>query len=424
MKKQFFKRFLLLAAFIAIVSQEMFSQNWVEMMQDPDAQFEETVAAFEKWWGNRDVKNTKGTGYKQFQRWRHFMESRVSEDGRQSGQLRTLVEFHDYYRGKNLNNRSSAVTAQWSEVGPVNLPFNGTGQPNGVGRVSAIAFHPTETNTILVGSPAGGFIESNDYGNTWTNKSNALTRLGVSSIVVHPTNTNTIFIGTGDRDGGDAPGRGVWRSTDGGDNWHQWNSGMGNRTVYEILMHPGNPDIMIASANGRIYRTIDGGANWTATYSGVENFKDIAFKPGDPNIIYASSNDYFRSTDNGSSWTQITSGVPTGSSRIAIAVSPDNPEYVYLFAGTNSSFKGLYRSTNSGFSFTQRSNSPNILGYDTNGGSGSQAWYDLVALGDPNDVNHIIVGAINLWESFDGGTTWSIVSHWVGSGGNPAVHAD
>jgi PKD repeat protein len=84
----------------------------------------------------------------------------------------------------------------------------------------------------------------------------------------------------------------------------------------------------------------------------------------------------------------------------------------------------LYRSTDGGSTFSLRSNSPNILGYDTNGGSGSQAWYDLVAIGDLNDADHIIVGGINLWESFDGGSTWSIVSHWVGSGGNPAVHAD
>jgi hypothetical protein len=227
MKKQFFKQYLLLCTFVAMGLSEVIAQNWIDMMQDPDARYEQTVAEFEKWWGNRDVKNTKGTGYKQFQRWRHYMETRVTEDGRQSGPIRTLNEFQNYYRTKKLNNRSSAVTAQWSEVGPVSLPFNGTGQPNGVGRVSAIAFHPTEENTIYVGSPAGGFIESNDYGSTWTNKSNALTRLGISSIVVHPTNSNIIFIGTGDRDGGDSPGRGVWRSTDGGDNWQQWNSGMG-----------------------------------------------------------------------------------------------------------------------------------------------------------------------------------------------------
>lgn len=58
------------------------------------------------------------------------------------------------------------------------------------------------------------------------------------------------------------------------------------------------------------------------------------------------------------------------------------------------------------------------------GGTGSQAWYDLVTVGDPANADHVITGAVNVWESFDAGATWSIVAHWVGSGGNPAVHAD
>jgi PKD repeat protein/photosystem II stability/assembly factor-like uncharacterized protein len=181
---------------------------------------------------------------------------------------------------------------------------------------------------------------------------------------------------------------------------------------------------MIASANGRIYRTTDGGANWTATYSGGENFKDIAFKPGNPNVIYASGNDFYRSADNGLNWSQVTSTLPSSTSRIAIAVTAANPNYVYLICGDGSGFQGLYRSTDSGTSFSLRSDSPNILGYDLTGGSGSQAWYDLVALGNASNADHIIIGGINLWESFDGGTNWSIVSHWVGSGGHPAIHAD
>lgn len=400
--------------------------KWVEMMNDPNAVFAETQAEFEAYFKNRS--KGKATGWKQFKRWEYYMESRVDENGRQTLPSRTLEIMEEYVRQHpeflQSNQKRNSTSGNWGQLGPISLPANGTGQPNGMGRVAAVAFHPTDPNVIFVGSASGGFWKSSDYGTSWTKLSNGLTRLGVSGIVVHPTNTDTIFIATGDRDGGDSPGYGVWWSQDGGASWSSRNSGMGNREIYEILQHPSNPNIMIASAQDRVYRTTDMGASWTLTYSAGEDFKDLAFKPGDPNIVYAASNDFYRSTDNGVTWGQITSGVTTGHSRIAIAVTAADPNYVYLFCADNAAMNNILRSTNSGVSFTNRATTPNLCGYGTTGGTGSQAWYDLVAVGDPGNRDHFYTGAVNTWESFDGGSNWSIVTHWTGSGGNPAVHAD
>lgn len=149
-------------------------------------------------------------------------------------------------------------------VGPTALPYNGTTQLNGNGRLNCIAFHPVDPNIIFVGAPSGGVWKTTDNGVTWRELSSGLIRLGVSSIVIHPTNPDIIYIGTGDRDAGDAPGYGVWRSTDGGQSWTARNTGMGNVTVNEVMMDPTNSNRLIAAAsNGRIYRTTDGGANWS-----------------------------------------------------------------------------------------------------------------------------------------------------------------
>jgi photosystem II stability/assembly factor-like uncharacterized protein len=401
----------------------VYSQDdWRELTPSSEKNFFTIQSAFESEMGNQPY--VKGKGIKQFRRWEYYWGSRVNEYGDFPPEGHVLQEMIDYSNVHSMQKGYTPGSGTWSLVGPIDLPQNGTGQPNGNGRLLSIAFHPTDTNTIYVGAPAGGFFKSIDGGNSWVEYSVGLTRLGVSSIVVHPTNPNIIYIGTGDRDGGDSPGYGVWQTTDGGLTWAAHNNGMGNRTVYELLMHPSNPLIMIASTNGsRVYRTTDGGANWTFT-SVSSNCKDIAFHPTNPNIVYAAGTSYNRSTDNGLSFTNVTSGVPAGVSRFALGVSANQPNYVYLLAGDGSSFVGLYQSTDSGVNFSTRSTSPNILGYDVTGGTGSQAWYDLVLVGDPNNANHITAGGINIWESFDGGITWSIVAHWVGSGGNPAVHAD
>ncbi|MEL6842341.1 MAG: hypothetical protein AAFP02_03940 [Bacteroidota bacterium] len=397
--------------------------RYVELMQDPEAQFSETVEAFEEYWRGRPV--TRGSGWKPFKRWEYYMENRIAPDGSQMAPQRKLKAYQDYLdtHPQNVEKRSS-LNGDWRPLGPIIMPTNGTGQPNGLGRLTATAFHPTDANTIFIGSPAGGIWKSTDYGLNWASLNDGLVRLGVSSIVLLPSNPSIMYIGTGDRDGNDSPGYGVWRSTDGGLNWAAWNNGMGNRTVNELIMDPTNENIMIAVTNNRIYRTIDGGANWTQTFSG-HNCKDVAFKPGDSNTLYASGSRVYRSLDNGQSWTQLTNGTPGTPQRIAIAVTEDDPDYVYLFAGDGGGLEGLYRSTNSGNTFNTMSTAPNICDWSVDGtGTGSQAWYDLVAIGDPTDADHVITGAINTWESFDGGATWSIVTHWVGSGGNPDVHAD
>ena len=395
--------------------------QWYEMMFDENSNFFQIRDSFEKAFEN--VANKKGTGWKQFKRWEYYHQFRVDSVGNFPPPGHVLTEIEEYYRSHPQTKTYAIGTGNWELLGPVTKPVNGTGQPNGNGRLSCITFHPTDPNAIFVGAPSGGFWKTTDGGDTWTQYVTGLTRLGISSIVIDPTSPNTIYIGTGDRDGGVAPGYGVWRSTDGGLTWSPRNTGMCNRTVNEILMNPSNPSNLIASSGNRIYRSTDAGANWTfVTVS--SNMKDIAFKPGDPNTIYGSGTSFELSTNNGVSFTNITSGVPAGSSRIALAVSAAQPNYIYLLAGNGSGLVGLYRSTDSGLNFSTRSTAPNILGYSNVGSdANSQAWYDLVLAADPANADVLYAGGINIWKSTDGGTTWSIMAHWTGSGADD-VHAD
>ena len=389
---------------------------WIRMMQDPDANYFATVGAFEKYWNNRPV--TKGCGWKVFKRWEYVMRDRVSPDGKKPLPDAVYKEWTRF----NLANRSA--TGSWISLGPSTIPSPGPAGYLGLGRLNVVAFHPTDQNKLYVGAPSGGFWYTTDNGTTWTTSTDNMPTIGVSAIVVDFSNPMKLLMGTGDRDHGDAPGMGVFKSLDGAISWTQSNTGMGNTTVCKLVQHPGNAQIFLAATSNGIYRSTNGGGNWTLTASGY--FQDICFKPDDPDIVYAeSSSDFYRSSNNGLTFFQVTSGLTTGQ-RGAIAVTPANPDYVYFLQSDNSSgYKGVWRSTDAGLNFSTRSTTPNILDWSCDGsGTGGQGWYDLVIAADPLDPEIIYVGGVDVWKSTDGGSSWAINSHWYGGCSVPAVHAD
>lgn len=389
---------------------------WIEMMQDESINFYDVQRAFDTYMEGRDM--TKIKGWKPYKRWEYRMlESRIYPDGTRRPADHVMKAYQDYLSTHD-NARSQA--GNWVNLGPFSLPSGR--EYKGLGRLNAIAFDPVDQNVIWVGSPAGGLWKSTTGGNSWTSSTQDLPSLGVSSILIDYTNPDVMYIGTGDRDAGDAAGIGVYRSTDGGETWEPWSNGMGNKVVGRLLMHPENNYVIFAATNGGLYRSNTAGNSWTRVING--DFKDVVFKPNDPSIVYASGNgNFFRSQDGGLTFVQITTGLPS-SSRAAIAVTPDNPNYVYVILTNGDSFKGLYRSNNSGQNFTERSTTPNIMSWGCNGGDGGQAWYDLDIAADPTDSDVIFAGGVNCFKSQSGGTTWNISSHWWGDCGVPAVHAD
>lgn len=388
---------------------------WIEMMQDPDANFFETQQAFNTYWEGREI--TKGSGYKPFKRWEYWMEQRVSSDGTKPAPGHDISEYYNY---KSANSSRSSA-GNWTPLGPFAVPSGYNGY-RGLGRVNAIAFHPTDANKIYIGAPSGGIWMTSDGGQTWSTYTDILPTLGVSAIAVDHVNPDVIYIGTGDRDAGDAPGLGVWKSVDGGLTYAESNAGMGNVTVGRLLMHPADNNILIAATSGGIYKSTDAGQSWVRNAQG--NFKELVFKPGNPDIMYAATGgSFYRSINTGDSFSIINNGL-TGGSRGVIGVSAANPEIVYFLTTYNDSYKGVYQSNDSGLSFTLRSTSPNIMSWGCNGGSGGQAWYDLDMAVDPTNADVIFGGGVNIFKSSNGGTNWFITAHWYGDCNVTSVHAD
>jgi PKD repeat protein len=456
----------------------MQAQNWKDPLADPGANFYDIQANFYAEWGAREQQNYQARqdqtllsdkwtannpanpvpapymkgGYKQFKRWEFFMEPRCYPSGDITLPSSNYEHFVDYlhtnavamtqyqqvYGNPVGSNQQMSIggpqvqnpmSSTWTFAGPTGAP---TG--SGAGRINCVRFAPSTPTTVYVGAPAGGLWRSTNSGVTWNiiGSTDALASIGVTDIAIDPTNANTLYLATGDGDAGDTYSIGVLKSTDGGVTWNttglNWTVNQG-RQISKLLIHPTNNQIVLAFTSNGIYRTTNGGTSWTQVQN-TNAFKDAEFKPGDPNTIYAGGTRFWKSTDNGVTWTNITAGLPanTAINRMAIAVTLDatGTGYVYVLTGSaaNSGFYGLYRSTDSGTTFTQRSSTPNTLGWSSTGNdTGGQSWYDLAIAASNTSRDVIIIGGVNIWRSTNGGTSWTINGHWTGTGA-PYVHAD
>ncbi len=420
------------------------SSTWQYMMHDPDASFQATVQAFNRYC--EDQGTMRVPGWKQFRRWEYINQFRVQSDGRLPKPEIIMQNLREYRAIHQCDQGNNAGT--WTELGPFTLPTNPfpTIYKNGLGRINAIAFHPTDENIIYVGVPSGGLWKTANGGNSWTHLTDAYEMFGVSSILIDPANPNHILCGTGDRDQGsttDYPGRGVYKSTDGGLTWSPSDTGIENLTVGALIRDPQTPLNIFAATSAGIYKSTDGGQTWFLK-SVNEYFTEIRFHPVNPQIIYAASFGYtsgtgkfWRSANGGNSWQQVNMGSQSGT-RLSIGVSPEKPDWVYvLLANTSQTkpFRGVFQSQNAGVSFEMKSGAtnpsdPNILGRNCDGSdlNYSQAWYDVCIDVSPLDATSLTTGGINIWKSANSGVGWTINTIWSGDGLNQPcanlVHAD
>ena len=416
----------------------IYGQPWMENIKIESSgktlNFFDYQKAFNAYWDPKNVgtdgyyfengERKKAYGWKQFKRWEYKMQYKVDIN---SGLLpeRSPQEIYDRYIS-SLPVESRSTVANWSNMGP----SSSSGGYAGIGRLNCIAFHPSNTNTYWVGAPAGGLWITVNDGSSWTCLTDNNNVLGVSDIAVTSdyASSNTLYIATGDRDASDNYSIGVLKTTNGGSTW----SGTGlsftlsaGKMVNRLLIDPNNNQILIAATSDGVYKTINGGTSWTLLTT--TSFIDMEYKPGNFNTLYGSTKlgAIWYSTNGGSSWTQamnLSSG-----RRVELAVTPNQPVIVYaIVAGTNNGLYGIYKSIDSGASYTQvfSGTTTNLLGWNSNGSdTGGQGWYDLAIAASPTDANTVLVGGINTWRSTDGGTSWTIVNHWTGSGAQ-AVHAD
>jgi photosystem II stability/assembly factor-like uncharacterized protein len=416
------------------------AQKWIEYMHDPHVNFYVTQKEARKYFdekelGKADSYNKEGNnnqteeedGYQLFKSWERYMEPRVYPSGDVTLPHRMYKEFlrqkADYGTNKSSHPVANRVQSNtWTPIGPMGDMVYGD-----AGRLNFVRFDPVNNNSIWVGAPVGGLWHSTNNGVSWTTNTDQLASKGYCDLAINPLNTQIMYLATGDGDAYFSGSIGVLKSVDGGVSWDTTGTiGTGQYLkLFRLLIDPSNPQVLIVSANDGIYRSSNAGASWVQVSTMSAN--DLEFKPGNSGTVYASGIEFQISTNNGLSWTTVTNGVPTSVNRLAIAVSPADPNYVYMLASDNNSsgFSGLYLSTNSGASFNTQSTSPNLLGWYTDGSDvGGQGTYTLSLAVSPVNKNEILVGGVNIWRSLDGGLSWTLNGEWLNETISTYVHAD
>src|SRR5262249_16466581 len=112
-------------------------------------------------------------------------------------------------------------TGNWQLMGP--LQSVQPADAGDAGRVNMVVFHPSDANTIYMGTPLGGLWRTRDAGASWTSLTDGLPMPALTDVAVDPLEPATLYLLTGDGEGGEAnhgpPSLGVLKSVDGGEHW-------------------------------------------------------------------------------------------------------------------------------------------------------------------------------------------------------------
>src|ERR1051326_7140994 len=177
----------------------------------------------------------------------------------------------------------------WRMIGP----FRG-------GRTRAAAGVPSQPNLFYMGQVNGGVWKSDDYGRTWNPIFDQEPTQSIGAIAVAPSDPNIVYVASGE--GLHRPdlsvGNGIYKSTDAGKTWTHLGLQNGKQ-IPALAIDPHDPNRLFAAVLGRpygpseergIYRSTDGGQNWQKVLSKDENTggSDVEIDPSNPSVIYAS----------------------------------------------------------------------------------------------------------------------------------------
>ncbi|MGH9765316.1 MAG: WD40/YVTN/BNR-like repeat-containing protein, partial [Blastocatellia bacterium] len=241
--------------------------------------------------------------------------------------------------------KSSDAGKTWTHIG-----LEGTRQ---IGRVIVDPKNPNIVFVAALGhaygaNPDRGVYRSRDGGATWQKVLFKNDNVGAIDIAFDPINTRTVYASLWNTrrppwsiyPPSYGPGGGIFKSTDGGDNWQPLTNGVPSEGLGRIgiAVTPTNHNRIYAIVDakaGGLYRSDDAGATWTLISSDKRiygrgwYFCKIVADPKDADKVYVSNTSVYRSNDAGKTWTAI-KGAPGGDDYHQLWIYPDDPNRMIL----------------------------------------------------------------------------------------------
>ena len=371
--------------------------------------------------------------------------------------MQSAVEYYNEVNLSNLKTKTSPAFAdiEWKERGPNNVG----------GRTRAILF--LSAKKVLAAGVTGGLWKTEDITASNPNWKQVnpfgMASINITCIAQDPNNNSVLYFGTGEAFGSMQVGSGIYKSTDGGENWTilsntAFTGPSSNFSYISKILVASNSDIYATTkgyycnVNGGLMKSTDGGASWTRvigtngttctngtdlTGADIEENSagDLFFTSAGPSghIYISNKSIHGNNVGNTGNWTDIT---PSGTwKNIEIGVSKQSGSGVIYAACQGSAsydVTGIYYSNSKGSSWTSRS-IPTICDQGNNSVfTRNQAWYDLVVEIDPSNDNIAYLGGIDLVKTADAGATFSQITTWSLYWPNPScsgstppyLHAD
>ncbi len=287
--------------------------------------------------------------------------------------------------------------------------------------------------TLFVGAASGGVWKSLNNGTTFRPVFDSQDAQSIGSIAIDPSSSKNVWVGTGEAwtRNSVSIGTGIYKSTDGGDNWT--NVGLkDSERIVKIIVNPKDGNSVLVCATGHlwndndergVFKTSDGGKTWRKVLAGANGSTgcgQMTSAASDPNTIYATMWDFqrkawtfrsggpgsgiFKSTDGGEHWSEIAPAASNGLpekpyGRIAIAVAPSKPNVVYAMIESKAS--ALYRSDDGGATWKKGDASQYMVW---------RPFYFSNLIVDPKNENKVFKVDLILLLSVNGGRSFSPVS--------------
>jgi photosystem II stability/assembly factor-like uncharacterized protein len=246
------------------------------------------------------------------------------------------------------------------------------------GRITDLELHPSNNKIMYSATAGGGVWKSGDGGASFSPIFDEHIQ-SIGCIAIDPSKPDqNIWVGTGETwtRNSVSMGDGIYKSSDGGQNWKNMGLPKSDR-ISSIIVDPKDSNTIWVGVLGAlwgdseergIYKSTDGGTTWQKTFyvDAKTGCSDLIMDANNPAIMYASFWEFrrtswsfssggtqsalYKSNDGGKTWNKIHKGFPQGKlGRIAIAVAPSNSAILYSVLETEKpELNGLYRSDDAG----------------------------------------------------------------------------